>query len=153
MELENDYKRENELISDADSVLKNSENEKNNIINNQSDLSIKIKSTKEDLDFSIVEFNTTRKNMKLKQQFCSFFSQKNNLETNLEENQKSLKQLEEKITKVKNDKSKVSLRKKHIENELISIRNELEIFTKDVDKKSIMLDKTDDEVQTLELIY
>ena len=49
----------------------------------------------------------------------------------------------------KNDNSKVSLRKKHIENELISIRNELEIFTKDVDKKSIMLDKTDDEVQTL----
>ena len=61
LELENDYKRENELILDADSVLKNSENEKNNIINNQSDLSIKIKSTKEDLDFSIVEFNKIEK--------------------------------------------------------------------------------------------
>ena len=150
LELENDYKRENELILDADSVLKNSENEKNNIINNQSDLSIKIKSTKEDLDFSIVEFNKIEKEYEIEaNSFAASLAKKNNLETNLEENQKSLKQLEEKITKVKNDKSKVSLRKKHIENELISIRNELEIFTKDVDKKSIMLDKTDDEVQTL----
>ena len=141
LELENDYKRENELILDADSVLKNSENEKNNIINNQSDLSIKIKSTKEDLDFSIVEFNKIEKEYEIEaNSFAASLAKKNNLETNLEENQKSLKQLEEKITKVKNDKSKVSLRKKHIENELISIRNELEIFTKDVDKKSLMLD-------------
>ena len=60
-ELENDYIRENELILDAESVLKKSANEKNSILNNQSDLTNKIKSTKEDLDLSIIDFNKIEK--------------------------------------------------------------------------------------------
>ena len=60
-ELENDYIRENELILDAESVIKKSANEKNSILNNQSDLTNKIKSTKEDLDLSIINFNKIEK--------------------------------------------------------------------------------------------
>ena len=149
-ELENDYIRENELILDAESVLKKSANEKNSILNNQSDLTNKIKSTKEDLDLSIIDFNKIEKEYEVEaNNFAASLAKKNNLETNFEVNKKSLKQVEEKITKVKDDKSKVSLRKEEIDNELINIRNELEISEKAVDKKSLMLDKTDDEVQTL----
>ena len=149
-ELENDYIRENELILDAESVLKKSTNEKNSILNNQSDLTNKIKSTKEDLDLSIIEFNKIEKEYEVEaNNFAASLAKKNNLETNFEVNNKSLKQVEEKITKVKDDKSKVSLRKEEIDNELINIRNELELSEKAIDKKSSMLDKTEDEVQTL----
>ena len=149
-ELENDYIRENELILDAESVLKKSANEKNSILNNQSDLTNKIKSTKEDLDLSIIDFNKIEKEYEVEaNNFAASLAKKNNLETNFEVNKKSLKQVEEKITKVKDDKSKVSLRKEEIDNELINIRNELELSEKAIDKKSSMLDKTEDEVQTL----
>jgi len=149
-ELENDYIRENELILDAESVLKKSANEKNSILNNQSDLTNKIKSTKEDLDLSIIDFNKIEKEYETEaNNFAASLAKKNNLETNFEVNKKSLKQVEEKITKVKDDKSKVSLRKEEIDNELINIRNELELSEKAIDKKSSMLDKTEDEVQTL----
>ena len=149
-ELENDYIRENELILDAESVLKKSANEKNSILNNQSDLTNKIKSTKEDLDLSIIDFNKIEKEYEVEaNNFAASLAKKNNLETNFEVNNKSLKQVEEKITKVKDDKSKVSLRKEEIDNELINIRNELELSEKAIDKKSSMLDKTEDEVQTL----
>ena len=54
----------------------------NNIINNQSDLSIKIKSTKEDLDFSIVEFNKIEKEYEIEaNSFAASLAKKNNLET------------------------------------------------------------------------
>ena len=150
LELENDYTRENELILDAESVLKKSANEKNSILNNQSDLTNKIKSTKEDLDLSIIEFNKIEKEYEVEaNNFAASLAKKNNLETNFEVNKKSLKQVEEKITKVKDDKSKVNLRKEEIDNELINIRNELELSEKAIDKKSSMLDKTEDEVQTL----
>ena len=150
LELENDYIRENELILDAESVLKKSANEKNSILNNQSDLTNKIKSTKEDLDLSIIDFNKIEKEYEVEaNNFAASLAKKNNLETNFEVNNKSLKQVEEKITKVKDDKSKVSLRKEEIDNELINIRNELELSEKAIDKKSSMLDKTEDEVQTL----
>ena len=150
LELENDYTRENELILDAESVLKKSANEKNSILNNQSDLTNKIKSTKEDLDLSIIDFNKIEKEYEVEaNNFAASLAKKNNLETNFEVNNKSLKQVEEKITKVKDDKSKVSLRKEEIDNELINIRNELELSEKAIDKKSSMLDKTEDEVQTL----
>ena len=149
-ELENDYIRENELILDAESVLKKSANEKNSILNNQSDLTNKIKSTKEDLDLSIIDFNKIEKEYEVEaNNFAASLAKKNNLETNFEVNKKSLKQVEEKITKVKDDKSKVSLRKEEIDKELINIRNELELSEKAIDKKSSMLDKTEDEVQTL----
>ena len=149
-ELENDYIRENELILDAESVLKKSANEKNSILNNQSDLTNKIKSTKEDLDLSIIDFNKIEKEYEVEaNNFAASLAKKNNLETNFEVNNKSLKQVEEKITKVKDDKSKVNLRKEEIDNELINIRNELELSEKAIDKKSSMLDKTEDEVQTL----
>ena len=149
-ELENDYIRENELILDAESVLKKSANEKNSILNTQSDLTNKIKSTKEDLDLSIIDFNKIEKEYEVEaNNFAASLAKKNNLETNFEVNNKSLKQVEEKITKVKDDKSKVSLRKEEIDNELINIRNELELSEKAIDKKSSMLDKTEDEVQTL----
>ena len=149
-ELENDYIRENELILDAESVLKKSTNEKNSILNTQSDLTNKIKSTKEDLDLSIIEFNKIEKEYEVEaNNFAASLAKKNNLETNFEVNNKSLKQVGEKITKVKDDKSKVSLRKEEIDNELINIRNELELSEKAIDKKSSMLDKTEDEVQTL----
>ena len=149
-ELENDYIRENELILDAESVIKKSANEKNSIVNNQSDLTNKIKSTKEDLDLSIIDFNKIEKEYETEaNNFAASLAKKNNLETNFEVNNKSLKQVEEKITKVKDDKSKVSLRKEEIDNELINIRNELELSEKAIDKKSSMLDKTEDEVQTL----
>ena len=149
-ELENDYIRENELILDAESVLKKSGNEKNSIVNNQSDLTNKIKITKEDLDLSIIDFNKIEKEYEVEaNNFAASLAKKNNLETNFEVNKKSLKQVEEKITKVKDDKSKVSLRKEEIDNELINIRNELELSEKAIDKKSSMLDKTEDEVQTL----
>ncbi len=150
LELENDYTRENELILDAESVLKKSANEKNSILNNQSDLTNKIKSTKEDLDLSIIEFNKIEKEYEVEaNNFAASLAKKNNLETNFEVNNKSLKQVGEKITKVKDDKSKVSLRKEEIDNELINIRNELELSEKAIDKKSSMLDRTEDEVQTL----
>ena len=150
LELENDYTRENELILDAESVLKKSANEKNSIVNNQSDLTNKIKSTKEDLDLSIIDFNKIEKEYEVEaNNFAASLAKKNNLETNFEVNNKSLKQVEEKITKVKDDKSKVNLRKEEIDNELINIRNELELSEKAIDKKSSMLDKTEDEVQTL----
>ena len=149
-ELENDYIRENELILDAESVLKKSANEKNSILNTQSDLTNKIKSTKEDLDLSIIDFNKIEKEYEVEaNNFAASLAKKNNLETNFEVNNKSLKQVEEKITKVKDDKSKVNLRKEEIDNELINIRNELELSEKAIDKKSSMLDKTEDEVQTL----
>ena len=149
-ELENDYIRENELILDAESVLKKSANEKNSILNNQSDLTNKIKSTKEDLDLSIIDFNKIEKEYEVEaNNFAASLAKKNNLETNFEVNNKSLKQVEEKITKVKDDKSKVSLRKEEIDKELINIRNELELSEKAIDKKYSMLDKTEDEVQTL----
>ena len=149
-ELENDYIRENELILDAESVLKKTANEKNSILNTQSDLTNKIKSTKEDLDLSIIDFNKIEKEYEVEaNNFAASLAKKNNLETNFEVNKKSLKQVEEKITKVKDDKSKVSLRKEEIDNELINIRNELELSEKAIDKKSSMLDKTEDEVQTL----
>ena len=148
-ELENDYIRENELILDAESVLKKSTNEKNSILNTQSDLTNKIKSTKEDLDLSIIDFNKIEKEYEVEANNFAASLAKNNLETNFEVNNKSLKQVEEKITKVKDDKSKVSLRKEEIDNELINIRNELELSEKAIDKKSSMLDKTEDEVQTL----
>ena len=149
-ELENDYTRENELILDAESVLKKSANEKNSILNNQSDLTNKIKSTKEDLDLSIINFNKIEKEYEVEaNNFAASLAKKNNLETNFEVNNKSLKQVEEKITKVKDDKSKVNLRKEEIDNELFNIRNELELSEKAIDKKSSMLDKTEDEVQTL----
>ena len=149
-ELENDYIRENELILDAESVLKKSANEKNSILNNQSDLTNKIKSTKEDLDLSIIDFNKIEKEYEVEaNNFAASLAKKNNLETNFEVNNKSLKQVEEKITKVKDDKSKVNLRKEEIDNELINIGNELELSEKAIDKKSSMLDKTEDEVQTL----
>ena len=149
-ELENDYIRENELILDAESVLKKSANEKNSILNTQSDLTNKIKSTKEDLDLSIIDFNKIEKEYEVEaNNFAASLAKKNNLETNFEVNNRSLKQVEEKITKVKDDKSKVSLRKEEIDNELINIRNELELSEKAIDKKSSMLDKTEDEVQTL----
>ena len=150
LELENDYIRENELILDAESVLKKSANEKNSILNNQSDLTNKIKSTKEDLDLSIIDFNKIEKEYEVEaNNFAASLAKKNNLETNFEVNNKSLKQVEEKITKVKDDKSKVNIRKEEIDNELINIRNELELSEKAIDKKSSMLDKTEDEVQTL----
>ncbi len=149
-ELENDYIRENELILDAESVLKKSANEKNSILNNQSDLTNKIKSTKEDLDLSIIDFNKIEKEYEVEaNNFAASLAKKNNLETNFEVNKKSLKQVEEKITKIKDDKSKVSLRKEEIDKELINIRNELELSEKAIDKQSSMLDKTEDEVQTL----
>ena len=149
-ELENDYTRENELILDAESVLKKSANEKNSILNNQSDLTNKIKSTKEDLDLSIIDFNKIEKEYEVEaNNFAASLAKKNNLETNFEVNNKSLKQVEEKITKVKDDKSKVNLRKEEIANELINIGNELELSEKAIDKKSSMLDRTEDEVQTL----
>ena len=149
-ELENDYIRENELILDAESVIKKSANEKNSIVNTQSDLTNKIKSTKEDLDLSIIDFNKIEKEYETEaNNFAASLAKKNNLETNFEVNNKSLKQVEEKITKVKDDKSKVNLRKEEIDNELINIRNELELSEKAIDKKSSMLDKTEDEVQTL----
>ena len=149
-ELENDYIRENELILDAESVLKKSANEKNSILNNQSDLTNKIKSTKEDLDLSIIDFNKIEKEYEVEaNNFAASLAKKNNLETNFEVNNKSLKQVGEKITKVKDDKSKVNLRKEEIDNELINIRNELELSEKAIDKKSSMLDRTEDEVQTL----
>ncbi|MEE2622323.1 MAG: AAA family ATPase, partial [Pseudomonadota bacterium] len=149
-ELENDYIRENELILDAESVLKKSANEKKSILNNQSDLTNKIKSTKEDLDLSIIDFNKIEKEYEVEaNNFAASLAKKNNLETNFEVNNKSLKQVEEKITKVKDDKSKVNLRKEEIDNELFNIRNELELSEKAIDKKSSMLDKTEDEVQTL----
>ena len=149
-ELENDYIRENELILDAESVLKKTANEKNSILNTQSDLTNKIKSTKEDLDLSIIDFNKIEKEYEVEaNNFAASLAKKNNLETNFEVNNKSLKQVEEKITKVKDDKSKVNLRKEEIDNELINIRNELELSEKAIDKKSSMLDKTEDEVQTL----
>ena len=150
LELENDYIRENELILDAESVLKKTANEKNSILNTQSDLTNKIKSTKEDLDLSIIDFNKIEKEYEVEaNNFAASLAKKNNLETNFEVNKKSLKQVEEKITKVKDDKSKVNLRKEEIDNELINIRNELELSEKAIDKKSSMLDKTEDEVQTL----
>ena len=150
LDLENDYVRENELILDAESVLKKSENEKNSIMKNQIDLENKIKTSKEELDFSIIDFNKIEKEYEIEaNNFAASLAKKNNLETNFEANKKSLKQVEEKIAKVKNDKSKVSLRKEEIDNELIEIRNELEISAKDVDRKSLMFDKTDYEVQTL----
>ena len=134
-ELENDYIRENELILDAESVLKKSANEKNSILNNQSDLTNKIKSTKEDLDLSIIDFNKIEKEYEVEaNNFAASLAKKNNLETNFEVNKKSLKQVEEKITKIKDDKSKVSLRKEEIDNELINIRNELELSEKAIDK-------------------
>ena len=149
-ELENDYIRENELILDAESVLKKSANEKNSILNTQSDLTNKIKSTKEDLDLSIIDFNKIEKEYEVEaNNFAASLAKKNNLETNFEVNKKSLKQVEEKITKVKDDKSKVNLRKEEIDNELINIGNELELSEKPIYKKSSMLDKTEDEVQTL----
>ena len=149
-ELENDYIRENELILDAESVLKKTANEKNSILNTQSDLTNKIKSTKEDLDLSIIDFNKIEKEYEVEaNNFAASLAKKNNLETNFEVNNKSLKQVEEKITKVKDDKSKVNLRKEEIDNELINIRNELELSEKAIDKQSSMLDKTEDEVQTL----
>jgi chromosome segregation protein len=121
LELENDYIRENELIIDAESVLQKSANEKNSILNNQSDLTNKIKSTKEDLDLSIIDFNKIEKEYEVEaNNFAASLAKKNNLETNFEVNKKSLKQVEEKITKVKDDKSKVSLRKEEIDNELIN---------------------------------
>ena len=150
LELENDYIRENELILDAESVIKKSANEKNSIVNNQSDLTNKIKSTKEDLDLSIIDFKKIEKEYEVEaNNFAASLAKKNNLETNFEVNNKSLKQVEEKITKVKDDKSKVNIRKEEIDNELINIRNELELSEKAIDKKSSMLDKTEDEVQTL----
>ena len=119
-------------------------------MNNQSDLTNKIKSTKEDLDLSIIDFNKIEKEYETEaNNFAASLAKKNNLETNFEVNNKSLKQVEEKITKVKDDKSKVNLRKEEIDNELINIRNELELSEKAIDKKSSMLDKTEDEVQTL----
>ena len=119
-------------------------------MNNQSDLTNKIKSTKEDLDLSIIDFNKIEKEYEVEaNNFAASLAKKNNLETNFEVNNKSLKQVEEKITKVKDDKSKVNLRKEEIDNELINIRNELELSEKAIDKKSSMLDKTEDEVQTL----
>ena len=77
-------------------------------MNNQSDLTNKIKSTKEDLDLSIINFNKIEKEYEVEANNFAASLAKNNLETNFEVNNKSLKQVEEKITKVKMISSKSS---------------------------------------------
>ncbi len=153
-DLEKDYKREKELILDADSVFKKLINEKNSIINNQINLTKKIHNTKEGFDRSEIEFQKMEEEYEIEaKNFATVLAQKNNLEINFEENKKNLSQLQNKIEKVKSDKSGVELRKVEIDNELNKIQNDLGISEGEVDKKSLMLDRADNSYQSSRTNY
>ncbi|MFL2801906.1 MAG: chromosome segregation SMC family protein [Paracoccaceae bacterium] len=150
LDLENDYIRGNELILDAESVIKKSKNEKDSIVNNQIELENKIQVTKETLDESVIKFQKIEKEYEFEaKNFTTALARKDNFETNYKENKKNLNILKEKISKIESDKYRVELRKVEIDSELINIRNNLEISTNDVNKKSLMLDKADDDCQSL----